>query len=767
MFGSLAQTVYRRRWYVIGLWVVLLLVATSQAAQVGKVLGPGTFVQKGSDSERAATLLDHKFHQNDQKVTLVVLHDRTATIRDGSFKATVTSVAGRIKADRGLKVAYLDNPLVSGNRQLISRDQHSVAILFSSNLDAPKIQSQIVHLRSLVHTPGTETYVTGNAAMNYDFSKAITSDLEKGDSLTIPILIIVLLLVFGTLVAGSLPLVLAGCSILLSLALVYVIGHFVDASIYVTNVVTFLGLGLGIDYSLFIVYRFREELRAGKAVEAAVVRTMETTGRAIFFSGLTVAIGMSSLILTNVSFMQSMGLGGMLVPLTSLLAAMTLLPALLGVLGTKVNRLRVLPARFFATGESGMWRRVAVGIMKRPIIAGGLVLVLLLGLAYPVTQLNIAAGGLKNAPKNLESVAGVVYMQQHFPTAPDPIQVVVQHHGAGTLLQADEVAGMRALEQAMRRDPESANVAGPADLFPAGGTPSATQLRQLTGRYLSPDHQTAIISVVPRHDVGTKTAGELVRRIRSLAASFTAAPARPAADGQDSSLTHDAVYVGGSQASSNDFNDALYAHFPLIIGIVLVLTYGFLFYAFRSVLLPLKAVVLNLLSVLAAYGTLQLVFQQGVGSSVLGFTPESGVAGWVPVFLFAFLFGLSMDYEVFLLSRIREGWLATGKTGESVSFGLEKTGRLISSAAVIMMVAFTGFLLGSEVDMKEFGFGLLAAIAIDATLVRLVLVPSIMRVLGPLSWWMPGFLRGFASQGTSFGEGEPALVEAEELELAS
>jgi RND superfamily putative drug exporter len=405
--------------------------------------------------------------------------------------------------------------------------------------------------------------------------------------------------------------------------------------------------------------------------------------------------------------------------------------------------------------------------MKRPVIAGGLVLVVLLGLAYPVTRLAIADGGLKNAPKNLESVAGVQYMQQHFPTAPEPIQIVVQHHGAGDLLQPGELAGMRALEQTVRRDPEAADVIGAADLLPATGSPSAKQLRQVTGRYLSADRQTAIVAVVPRHDVGTRATGDLVRRIRSLTPSFTAAPARLAADGQDPALTNDAIFVGGSQASSNDFNDALYAHFPLIIGIVLVLTYGFLFYAFRSVLLPLKAVVLNLLSVLAAYGTLQLVFQQGVGSSALGFTPESGVAGWVPVFLFAFLFGLSMDYEVFLLSRIREGWLATGDTTQSVSFGLEKTGRLISSAAVIMMLAFTGFLIGSVVDMKEFGFGLLAAIAIDATLVRLVLVPSIMRVLGRLSWWMPGFLQGFARQGASFDEGEVVPVEDEELKLAS
>ncbi|MBV9280008.1 MAG: MMPL family transporter [Chloroflexi bacterium] len=411
-------------------------------------------------------------------------------------------------------------------------------------------------------------------------------------------------------------------------------------------------------------------------MESAVVRTMETTGRAIFFSGITVAIGMSSLILTNISFMQSMGLGGMLVPLTSLLATMTLLPALLGVLGTKVNRLRVLPQRFLRAGDGRIWHRLAFGIMRRPLVAGGIVLALLLGLAYPVTRLNIADGGLKNAPRAQESVAGILYMQRHFPTVPDPIEVVVHHTGRGTLLQSSELAGMRAFEQAIRRDPETRNVIGVADLVPANGHQSLARLQYVIGRSVSQAEKTAVISVIPRHE-------------------------------------------------------------------------------------------LNLLSVLAAFGMLELVFQGGVAASLLGFSPESGVAAWVPVFLFAFLFGLSMDYEVLLLSRIQEGWHATGQNSESVAFDLEKTGRLISSAAAIMVVSFSGFLLGSNVQFKEFGFGLVAAIALDATLIRLVLVPAIMQLMGGLNWWLPAALRGLAANGATFGEGEPVPAFGEELELAS
>jgi RND superfamily putative drug exporter len=754
VFGNLANLMYHRRWYVIGAWLMILVVATALTLRVGSVLTSSNSGQKGTDSERAATLLRTQLHQNDKQVTLIVLQNPHLNIRDASFRHTVSDVAARVEADRGLRVSSLDNPLVSGNSQLIGRDGHSVALAVTSKLPEAKIEKQIVPLRALVRTPGYTTYVTGTAAMSYDTGQAIGRDLTKSD-VVVPIMLVILLLVFGTLVASSLPLILAACSIVLSLASVYVIGHYLAASPYVENVVTFLGLGLGIDYSLFIVYRFREELARGAAVEDAVRRTMETTGRAVFFSGITVAIGMSALILTGIPFMQSMGLGGMLVPLTSLFAALTLLPALLSVLGTKINRLRVIPQRFLRAGNGRAWHRFAFAIMRRPLLAGGIVLVLLLGLAYPVTKLAIADGGLKNAPRGQESVAGILYMQRHFPTVPDPIQVVVHHSGRGTLLQPSELAGLRSFEQKIRRDPETRNVIGVADLLSAPRNHTSAQTQRSLGRWLSADENTTVISVIPRHDVGTTYAGDLVKRIRSVAAS---------------SHTHrpqDAIYVGGAQASSTDFNDTLYSHFPLIVAMVLLLTYVFLFYAFRSVFLPLKAVALNLLSVLAAYGLLELVFQGGIGSSVLGFHPESGVAAWVPVFLFAFLFGLSMDYEVLLLSRIQEGWIATGRNNEAVAFGLEKTGRLISSAAAIMVVAFSGFMLGQSVEFKEFGFGLVAAIALDATLIRLVLVPAVMRLMGNLNWWLPASLRGLAGKGATFGEGDPVPAFEEELELAS
>jgi RND superfamily putative drug exporter len=731
---------YRRRRVVIGVWLVILLVAAALATQVGSVLGPADPVAPGSDSAKAAALLDSSFHQNDQKVTLVVIHDPHASIDSATFRAAVAATAARIRADASLRVAYLDNPLVSRNRQLLGTDGHSVAILLSSNLKETQIEDQIAHLRQVVRTPSLDTYVTGSPAINYDQQKAGKDDAAKGDSETLPILVVILLLVFGTLVAVSLPVILAIASILLSLALTFILGHFIDANVFVTNIVTLLGLGIGIDYSLFILYRFREELQApGRTVEAAIVRTMETTGRSVFFSGLAVAVGISSLFLTQVPTMVALGMGGLLVPISALLVTMTLLPALLGSLGTRVNRLRVLPQRFLRSGGQGLWHRIAIAILRRPIIAGGLALAALLALASPVTQLNFAFGSLKNAPTSQQAVAGALFMETHFPSSSTPTQVLIRSQGAHSLLQPGQIAALRSLQASIARDPEVARVVGPADFLSLGSAPTAAQIQQVTGRYLSGDGQIALISVTTRHDVGTKSAENLVRRLRTLAASSNAGAA-----GGNTTL------VGGAQAEYTDYNDALYAHFPLIVAIVLVLSYAFLVVAFRSAILPLKAVAVNLLSVGAAYGVLQLVFQRGVGSKLLGFTPESGVNGIVPIFLFALLFGLSMDYEVLLLSRIRERWLATGNNRESVIFGLERTGRLISSAAAIMVVAFGGFLLSSQVLLKEFGIGLVASIALDATLIRVLLVPSIMGLLGAANWWVPAPLHAWSTRASAF-----------------
>lgn len=728
MFAALAHLVYRRRWYVVALWLVILAVGVAGAAQVNTVLGPGDFTKKGSDAATASAILAKTFHQNDQQTVLVVVRDPAATAGSPAFARVIGAELHRIAGDRPLHLSAIQNPLLAHEPQLISRDRHAAIISATSRLPEQQIEGQIAHLRSLIRVAGVRTYVIGTPAANHDYALASKQDLSRAETLTVPILIAILLLVFGTVVAAALPLLVAGFSIPLALAGVYVVAHHISTSIYVTNVVTFLGLGIAIDYSLFLVYRFREELNlAAGDVEAALIRTMATTGRAVFFSGLTVGIGLASLILTGLPFMQSMGIGGILVPISSLLVTLTLLPAVLGIIGPRVNRLRLLPARFLRPGTGGPWHRLASAIMRRPLLFGGAVLLVMLALAYPAGRLAFSFGTLKNSPQ-VESVAGVEYVQSHFATTPDPTLIVVRGRGPGTV--AAQRAGFAHLEAQVRRDPEVTRVSGPAEAL---GNPALLHLA--LGRVISPDLRTAIVTVVPRHEVGTRQDEQLVER---LTAELT--------PGRRHVLPGDAVYVGGAQASYTAFNIAMYAKFPLIVVLVLTLSYLFLFLAFRSVFLPLKAVLLNLLSVGASYGVLELVFQGGVGHQLLDFSPESGVASWVPIFLFAFLFGLSMDYELFLLSRIRERWLATGQNDASVAYGLERTGRLITSAAAIMVLAFGGLMIGHEIQLKEFGLGMVLSVALDASLIRIVLVPSIMAVMGPWNWWLPPFLRRFGDR---------------------
>jgi RND superfamily putative drug exporter len=384
-------------------------------------------------------------------------------------------------------------------------------------------------------------------------------------------------------------------------------------------------------------------------------------------------------------------------------------------------------------------------IMRRPWLTGAAVVLIMVGLALPVSRITLSQGTLKQSQGTTPGVAALDYLRTNFATAPDPYVVVIQR-SAGTIVSRQDLAAMERLETRIRRDPEVTQVIGASDIL--GSTrPAPAALRQVIGRLISSDRRTALITVIPRHDATTAANMAGLRRIRDMAARA-----------QATDLRGTQILVGGSSATEVDFDKVIIERLPFIALVVLGLTYLFLFVAFRSVFLPFKAVVLNILSVLAAFGMLQIVFQQGYGVGLLGGSRADGIPIWVLLFLFAFLFGLSMDYEVLLLSRIRESWLRTGNNEESVSQGLEKTGRLISSAAVIMGIAFSGFVLGKGLWMKEMGLGLTVSILLDATLIRVVLVPSIMKIVGSWNWWVPGPLRSWSQRGSIEGE---ERVEAE------
>ncbi|HEY8631338.1 MAG TPA: MMPL family transporter, partial [Gaiellaceae bacterium] len=483
--------------------------------------------------------------------------------------------------------------------------------------------------------------------------------------------------------------------------------------IYVTNLVQLIGLGIAIDYSLLVVYRFREELARGLSKDEAIVKTMSTAGRAVVFSGGTVAIGLALLLFMPLPFMRSMGVGGFLIPLISIAAALTLQPALLSVWGRTGMKSVLLGGTPSET--SGFWHWLSGNIMRRPVafLAGGAAL--LVALALPAFALKLTPGSAFGSPQTPESMQGFNVLRDAVgPGALSPVQIVVDAGGAERVVLPPTQAAIGRLIARARRDPEIALVSYRL----------AQPFVDETGRY-------AQISLAGRHEYGEPPSQAFARRLRSTIIPAARFPAGVR------------VLAGGGPPQGIDFLDRSYQYFPWLVAAVLVLTYLLLMRAFRSVVLPLKAVLLNLLSVGASYGALVIVFKWGLGKDLLGLYKYTQLEGWIPIFLFAMLFGLSMDYEVFLVTRMREAWDEGEDNAQAVAHGLERTGRIVTAAAIVMVAAFSGFVAGSIIGLQEFGLGLAVAIFVDATIVRAILVPSLMALFGRYNWWLPDGLAKF------------------------
>ena len=688
----------RYRWAVVAVWLLVLLAGGWSSTRLSALLS-NTFTMPGTDSERARTIL--KSHYGDRS--------------DGAFTVVFSvpdsrDVRQRLRLERRMEAAARLVP--SGRAQpLVPGGAHVLYGDITSTLDLATAKGYTDDvLRQLPQGGGVRSYVTGQAAIQHDLDPIFNEDLRKGEfQIAIPIALLVLLLVFGLSWSVTIPLIFAACTIEATLGLVYLFAHQVTMATYVTNLVQLIGLGIAIDYSLLIVYRFREELARGGAKDEAVVRTMATAGRAVVFSGATVAIGLALLLFMPSPFMRSMGIGGFLIPLVSILAATTLQPALLSLYGRRGTR-RVRVWRFGEEGSRrGFWERLSAAIMRRPaafLVAGS---ALLVAAALPVFALKLTPGSASGIPQHPQAVRGFTILRDAVGAgALSPTQVIVDTGRSGGT--ASEVVQRRiaTLAARVRRDPEVAFV------------------RYRPGRpFVDPSGRYAQLVVAGRHEYGEAPAQRFVHRLRGHIVPSVAWP-----EGVR-------VLAGGGPPQGVDFIDRSYAVFPWLVIGVLVLTYLLLLRAFRSLILPLKAVVLNLLSVGAAYGLLVVVFKWGVGNDVLGLYQFSQIEAWIPIFLFAMLFGLSMDYEVFLVTRMREAWDETRDNVRAVGLGLERTGRIVSAAAIIMVAAFSGFVAGRVVGLQEFGLGLAVAILFDATVVRVLLVPSLMALFGRWNWWLP------------------------------
>jgi len=730
--------IVRHRKKVLVAWVVPLVLGGAAWSGLSGLLS-NQFSVPGSEAQRGLDLAKSHFGEHGDGDFTLVAQAIQGSARSPAFIATAEAAAqraaGAVKGGKagpvlqaGGSVAYVQ---ITTPLQNADAAKKTPALRTAICAGERNCRSSGADFGAL---PGARTYLSGFPAINHDTQSIYASDLTRGESIAIPIALIVIAFMFGTLGGIAVPFVFAAVTIPTAIGFVWIFAHFMSMAVYVTNIVTLLGFAIAIDYSMLVVFRYREELERHNHPHAALERTMRTAGRATLFSGGTVAVGLAVLVFMPLPFMRSMGLGGLMVPLISIAASATFLPALLAVLGRRVNRFRIVPRTVLkrrAQAQTGFWTRLARSIMRHPVAYLAGAAVIMLGFALPATGLHVTGGDNRGIPKTTEATKGLALLEATLgPGALAPNEIVVDTHAPGGAWTSATIAAELRLVALLRSDPQvvKPTIQAPALVSSHPGPPGAPVLARLQRASLVDAQGSAYqIRVAGRSDSGTQAAVDLVKRLRHRYV--------PGA-GFGSST----VLVTGAPAFGLDFINRAYGTFHwLIIGVV-VLTYLLLMRAFRSVFLPIKAVLMNALSLLATYGVLVLAFQHGWGN-VVGWQSSAQIEAWIPIFLFAILFGLSMDYEVFLLSRMREEWDRRHDNEHAVAYGLEHTGRIITAAAIIMVAAFTGFTAGHFVGLQEFGLGLSAAILLDATIVRALLVPAVMKLMGQWNWFLPDRMR--------------------------
>jgi len=694
---SWIRLVLRWRGPVLACWLVVGILGALAALGLPGLLTTSLTVP-GTSSAQANAILVKDFHEN--------------------IEGTFTVVVPLTKASQGVALRGLEGNLGAAVKAVPSASitqEHVVEGVLYANVDttldlgqAAKQTPVLRHELRVEHV--TDALVTGPPALQSDITPILASDLHRGEILAVVLALALLVAVLGLCWALAIPYLVAGATTAGTLGVVYLLAHWVTMVLYVPNVIELIGLALAIDYSLLIVHRFRAEVAKPGPLEEAILRTMQSAGRTIFISGCAVAIGLATLFIVPVPFVRSLGAAGLVVPMFSLLAAFTLQPVLLyyfGRRGVSPVGLRGIMAR--RAVEKGTWERIGRGVTRRPLLVLVSSLVVLAGLSASVLGLALTPGSVTAIPQGMQSAQALDLVRAHVgPGVVTPIQVVIDtgvDHGASIPAQ---VKARLKLAEAILRDSEVFVVAI-GDKAP----------------YVDPSGRYEQIFVVGRHDFGAAATQQLVTHLRDDVLSSVRFPAGTS------------LYLGGAPAQGVDFLNSVYATFPWLVLLALALAWLVLARAFRSVLLALLAVLLDLVSVGVAYGVLVAVFRFGVLSSVLGTYQVSQIEGWVPVFLFAMLFGLSMDYEVFIVSRVREAHALGSSTRDAIVEGLAQTGAVVTSAALIMVVALSGLVFGHVAGLQELGVGLSFGVLFDATIVRGLVLPSAMTLLGRWNWWLP------------------------------
>ncbi len=732
IYGRFIQ---RFRWVVMALWVITFTVSVVFMLRTFDLLGGGDTTVTGSESVEVNTLLKTQFHQNSSQV-LVVFTAPSTSVTDPAYQSQVQALIGKLRTHSQVQSVTAMGAGADGKTTFL-------IVQGRPNVDLP-----ITDLRhDLTSSTGpARTYLTGGPAIDKEIVDTSLSDVERADLLTLPIALLILLVVFGTLVAACMPLLLAIASVPVAFALLYPVAEHTQISTYVLSVASIVGLGISIDYSLFIVRRFREELAHGRAVDEAIGWTLATAGEAVLFSGLVVMIGFSGLILIDVPITTSIGIGGALVVISAVLGALTFLPALLCILGPRINVLRV-PYLWRMTmaieaGKRGkqelFWAELARRVMARPILTIVLACIVLAALGWPIFSIRIGSTSVKSLPTTSEARHGLEILDAQYPSFNDQsIDLIVQISDHSSALTTTNLQHLATLTDWLRVQPHVTGVTSLVQL-PAGRGPSLSR-SQLIGLYTSGLYrQNAALSAF----VTANTASGMTHITVSANTVLDSVAGTTQIDDLRAHVSNVVpgfkVLVGGDQASSVDFDRYLFGNFPRAILFITLATLVLLTIMFRSLLIPIKAILMNVISISAAYGVMVFVFQWDHFSQILGFTSPGYIDNLIPILLFCVLFGLSMDYEVFLLSRIREEWAHTQNNRQAVATGLEKTGSVITNAALLFMVVTVAFTFTSQLDTKEIGLGMTTAILVDATIVRSLLVPATMRLLGRWNWWFPG-----------------------------
>jgi uncharacterized membrane protein YdfJ with MMPL/SSD domain len=660
-------------------------------------------------SHEADQILKKAFPERAPQTEFVLVQSTSRTVDDTAFRSTVNDVIGSVQSSPAIK--NLDSPYTARNAALISDDRHAAMVKWEMKGDADRAQDNIDALSAATDKVGTQHagFFVGHAGVssNKGLDKMFGDQLKLAGERSIPITIAVLLIVLGSLVAVGIPILLALSGVLATIGLVAVTSQVVPADGNVNAVILLIGLAVGVDYSLFYIKRWREERAAGKDPDAALAVAAATSGRSVLISGFTVLIAMAGLFFAGDKTYLSFGIATMIVVGVAMLGSLTVLPALLSKLGPRVDKGRIPFVHRFRNdaGGSRLWRAILRPTLKHPAIAAALAGGLLLLLALPALRLHTAQSGLEALPKNAPTVDTIQRVQDAFSNGNvAPAIVAVEAN-------TDSPATQRGIAALKARALASGQAKRPIDVEVNASHDVARVTIPLVGNGVDAKSNDAVNTL--RNDILPATIGKVPN------ATFA---------------------VTGTTAQSVDQNALLKSKAPIVFGFVLIFAFALLLVTFRSIVIALKAIVLNLLSVGAAYGALILIFQYGWGESLFDFSSNGGIAYWLPIFLFVILFGLSMDYHIFILTRVREAYDRGMTTGEAVEHGISTTAGVVTSAAVVMVGVFAVFALMPILDMKEMGIGLAVAVLIDATIIRAVLLPASMKLLGDWNWYLPSWL---------------------------